>query len=411
MGLKKTKSSFLIFSWALYDLANQFFVLNIVSLYFVRWLTIEKKIPEIGYSLVFGVSTFFVAILAPVLGAVSDLNNRYRLFFIFFTMLSVIFTTLLGFTQNVFIALIFFGLANLGCQEAIIFYNALMLNISPKNKIGLISGIGKMFGYLGAIMALIITKPMILTKGYAAIFRLTGLAFFIFASPSMLFIKDKPNGKGISLVSFFKKEQFRQIFSKLKTTLFNAQYSASLRECLKAAFFGLCAINVILLFMSIYATKAYRLTEVQIIDFIAFSTIFAVLGSIVSGIISDRIGPKQVMIGVFFLWMICFVAGALLFPPFHFLIGALAGMSLGATWVIFRALVIKLVPQEMVGEVFGLFNLIGYAAGVVGPIAWGVILLILSPFGPWGYRLALLSLTFFMIAGLFFLLRLPQEIK
>lgn len=32
---QSAKSSFLIFSWSLYDLANQFFVLIVVSLYFL----------------------------------------------------------------------------------------------------------------------------------------------------------------------------------------------------------------------------------------------------------------------------------------------------------------------------------------------------------------------------------------
>lgn len=61
MPKEKIKNFFLIFAWGLYDLANQFFALNIVSLYFVRWLTLEMKAPEILYSITFGISAFFIA--------------------------------------------------------------------------------------------------------------------------------------------------------------------------------------------------------------------------------------------------------------------------------------------------------------------------------------------------------------
>ena len=148
---EKVRKSALILAWGLYDLANQFFALNIVSLYFVRWVTIEKGVPEVLYSISFGISTFLVAVSAPILGAISDMTGRRRPFLVCFTLLSVIFTMLLGIHQNVFLGLLFFAIANFGCQGAIVFYNALMVNIAPKDKIGLVSGFGRMLGYSGAI--------------------------------------------------------------------------------------------------------------------------------------------------------------------------------------------------------------------------------------------------------------------
>ena len=61
------------------------------SLYFVLWLTLEKGAPEIFYSLAFGISTFFIAMLAPILGAIADVKKCHRLFLIFFTLLSISF--------------------------------------------------------------------------------------------------------------------------------------------------------------------------------------------------------------------------------------------------------------------------------------------------------------------------------
>lgn len=398
-----------ILSWALYDLANQFFALNVISLYFVRWLTLEKNAPEIFYSLAFGISMLFVAFLAPILGIVSDMRGRHKPFLVYFTAVAIIFTMLLGLVDNVFLALLLFAMANFGCQEAVVFYNALMVKISPKNKIGLVSGLGRMFGYSGALLALHLTKPIVLAAGYQATFLLAGILFLIFSLPCMVLIKEEPVKEKVNLIYFFRRRELLGIFNRLKITFFESHKYKGFLDFLKAAFFGLCAVNVIILFMSVYATKVFGLTESEIINLIISATFFAIGGSIFSGIISDYIGYKKSLMGVFFLWAVSLSGGALLGKTFYWLIGALVGISLGSIWVISRALAVKLVPEENIGEVFGLFNLVGYLSGVIGPLFWGLILLYLAPLGEVGYRIACLSLVLFMVIGFIFLSRIPKE--
>lgn len=407
---EKIKNGFLILSWALYDLANQFFVLNVVSLYFVRWLTLEKRSPEILYSLSFGASSFLVAISAPILGTISDMRGRHKPFLVYLTILSVVFTALLGSSENVFLNLLFFAIANLGCQLAIVFYNALMVNISPPSRLGLISGLGRVFSYSGAILALYLMKPIVLKKGYQATFFPTGFFFLIFSLPCLIFIKDRPLKEKIDSIYFFKKEKIFKILRDLKINLWETYKFPGMKDFLKAAFFGLCAVNVVTLFMSIYATKVFGLNEAQIINLIAFSTIFAIISSFFSGYLSDYIGYKRCLSATFILWAICFSLGAFARNIyFYWSIGALVGIALGSIWVVSRALAVKLVPEEKIGEVFGLFNLVGYLSAIIGTIFWGLILWFLSPLGQWSYRIALFSLNLFMVLGFIFILNIPQD--
>ena len=408
---KKAQRYSRIISWSLYDLANQFFALNVISLYFVRWITEEKGVPEILYSVTFGISTFFVAILSPILGTFADIAHKHRLFLIFFTLLCITFTFLLGFVDNVIIALVFFAIANLGCQQAVIFYNALMLNLSKKGNIGFISGLGKMCGYCGAIIALLCTKPIILKHGYQATFILTGVLFFVFALPCMLFVKDTKTTVKMSLLEFLNRDRVFEIIKRLKVTLMNSKRFAGIHDFFKAAFFGLCVVNVLILFMSVYATKVFGLNNVEIINFIIFSAVFALLGSIFSGVLSDRIGCKTTMLGVFISWVLCLLSGGLVRPPFHWIVGAISGASLGATWVVSRAFVMRIAPQEKIGEIFGLFNLIGYIACIIGPLLWGLLVLYFSKYGEIGYRITLLCFIPLLIIGIMFLLRVPSDRK
>ncbi len=404
------KKSFVILSWALYDLANQFFALNVVSLYFVRWLTLEKGAPEILYSIYFGISTFFVALLAPALGMISDAARKRRPFLVYCTLLATIFTMLLGVSDGVFLGLAFFAVANFGCQMGIVFYNALLADIAPRKKIGFISGLGRMFGYSGAILALYLMKPTVLKSGYQAVFLPTGIFFLIFSLPCLIFVKDRASGgERINFGAFFNKKSIFKFFKGIKGIILDTREFPYLSNFLKACFFGLCGVNAVLLFMSIYATRVFGLNESQIINLLAFSTIFAVLGSLSSGFISDYFGHRRSLIAILVLWMVCFTGGALTQNiNFYWVIGALVGLTLGATWTVARALAIRITPEERVGEMFGLFNFTGYLAAIVGPFFWGLILLLLKSHGVWGYRIALLSLNLFMALGLFFLLRMPK---
>ena len=73
------KKTFLIFSWCLYDLANQFFAINIISRYFAPWLITEKGMPDIFHFVAYGISMFFVTALAPILGYISDRAKRPKM--------------------------------------------------------------------------------------------------------------------------------------------------------------------------------------------------------------------------------------------------------------------------------------------------------------------------------------------
>ncbi|MFC1804488.1 MFS transporter [Candidatus Omnitrophota bacterium] len=402
----------LILSWSLYDLANQFFALNVVSLYFVRWLTLEMGQPEILYSVAYGISTFLIAASSPVLGALSDINGRRRPFLIYLTLIAVFFTMLLGLGNSILLGLIFFVIANFGCQTAIVFYNALMTGIAPRARIGLVSGLGKMFGYIGAVLALYFIKPVVLRSGYKATFLPTGILFLLFSLPCLIFVKDRFVKANVSLRSFLSRAKVRQVFADLRAMALDARRFPGLADFLRAAFFGLCAVNVIILFMSIYATRAFGMGESEVINLIAFSTLFAIIGSISSGFISDYVGHKQSLAAVYILWIICLLGGALVRDPrLYWAVGALAGFSLGSTWVVTRALAIKLVPEAEIAKVFGLFSLVGYLAAIIGSMFWGIVLLFLSPLGVLGYRLALGSLALFVVVGLIFLLRIPKNNK
>ena len=89
--------------------------------------------------------------------------------------------------------------------------------------------------------------------------------------------------------------------------------------------------------------------------------------------------------------------------------GPLVGISLGATWVVSRVMLISLSPPGQLGEFFGFYALAGRFSAVTGPALTGTILTVFSGLGPGAYRLAVFSLAITLAIALILVLRLPDK--
>ena len=89
-----------------------------------------------------------------------------------------------------------------------------MVKVAPKKKIGFVSGLGRMFAYIGAILALYLSRPLVLKVGYQPVFVLSGILFLIFSLPAMIFIKDKyiPPEERVKTIHLLKRKNVLHIF-------------------------------------------------------------------------------------------------------------------------------------------------------------------------------------------------------
>ena len=176
-----------------------------------------------------------------------------------------------------------------------------------------------------------------------------------------------------------------------------------------AWFFGINAINTVIMFMAVYAKRTVGLTDAQIDALLLFSTLFAFVGALGSGWLTDRFGPQRCLLGVFFLWCGSVALGVV--SPnaqWFWFVGPLVGICLGGTWTSARALLVTLSPPEHIGLLFGLFGLVGRASSNIGPLLWGRITQERAALGPATDRIAMASLLILFIVGLIALWGLPE---
>ena len=392
-----------IASWSLYDFANTIFSMNVISLYFALWVTVDHGGQDIFYSAALSGSMFAVAISVPLFGAISDQTGRRRGPLTLLTIISVIATALIGQASQLWAGICLFVIANYCYQSALVFYNGMLPAVSRHSSVGMVSGYGVALGYMGSIAGLLLIKPFVETGGRPAAFLPTALMFLIFALPCFFFVKD-PDPKPFRIDT-------GKAFRTLKNTLVNAAQYHVLLKFIGIHFLILDVVNTVIAFIAVYANKVIGFTDSQITTFLILSTTFAMLGSWLIGQQVKYKGTVPSYWTVLCLWLaaltlIVVSPGESLF----WVVGPLAGMGMGGVWVVSRTIVVELSPPEKVGEFFGIYGLAGKMASIVGPLIWGSVVWLFQDTQTLKYRAAIFSLLLITIITLILFGRLQKHI-
>ncbi|GJL79581.1 MAG: MFS transporter [Nitrospinaceae bacterium] len=391
-------------SWALYDFANTIFSMNVISLYFALWVTVDHGGPDILYSVALSGSMLAVALSVPVFGAISDQTGKRRIPLTLLTLLSVAGTFFIGQTGHLLTGIFFFIIANYCYQSALVFYNGMLPSVARGSHIGLVSGYGVSLGYLGSIAGLLLVKPFVEAGGRSAAFLPTAAMFLIFSIPCFLFVQDPETQAR-------KKVHIGQAFRTLKQTVANASEYKLLLKFILIHFLILDVVNTVIAFMSVYANKVMQFTDAEITTFLISSTAAAMIGSYVIGWLVKHKGTGWSYGLVLWLWVAALSIAILSQSQTIFwLVGPLAGMGMGGVWVVSRAYIVELSPPEKLGEFFGLYGLAGKAASILGPLLWGTVVWIFQDTQTFKYRAALTSLLIITIGTLFLFRSLRRQL-
>ena len=134
-----------VLAWALYDLANTFFAVAMLTFYFPIWVIEEQGARELSYSIAVGVSMACVALIMPLCGALSDVTGERMRFLKWTTYGCAAATFLIGFAGDVRIGLGLFVLANICYQLGTVFYDALLWQVSSPGRLGSLWTVWKTF--------------------------------------------------------------------------------------------------------------------------------------------------------------------------------------------------------------------------------------------------------------------------
>jgi UMF1 family MFS transporter len=383
-------------SWCLYDLANSFYVVLpavIWQTYFQRVIVgNEHGQGDLWWGRVISTSMLAVAISSPFMGAIADSAGIRKRLLILYTLVSVsavcLFPTVnpgmvvWGFVVSV--------ISYVGFEGALVFYNAYLPEIAPREFQGRVSGWGFGVGYAGSLLALLLALPFIQWGALNGAFLSIAAAYLIFSLPAFRWLPaDRaPKSDLIKAALAGARETWRTFrdISKLRET----------RRFLLAYLFFEDGVNTVIFFAAGFAVQTLQFSSTEALGLFTLVQASALAGAFLWARPTDTVGPKPVVMAMLVQWSVAVTAAYMVHSKSgFFLIAILAGSGLGAIQAASRAFMSTLIPKGREGDFFGFYSLCGKSAAILGPLIFGHV----SAATGGNQRAAILSVIVLFIVG------------
>jgi len=391
-------------SWILYDWANSAYATIVLAGFFPIIFAdyYALSFSESQRTLVLGISNSTASLLlilfAPFLGIIADKNKNRKSFLIFFAFLGILSTLFLVLIEknNWALASIFFSISLLGFMFSNIFYDSMLLSFKKKNDYDSISSYGYALGYLGGGISFVLSILFLLyfkESDFDLIFNKK--IVFIFASfwwllfmiPLIIFWKETPENKSKSQEGVMKT--FKDIKSNKKLLLFLFSYWVYIDGVdtiiRMAVNYGL----------TIGFTPDHLLLALVITQFVSFPGTL-----LMNRIASLKTTEFSIIICLFVYILITFIAYNLKTIYDFYLIAVLIGIVQGGIQALSRSYYSTLIPKNRSSEFFGVYNMLGKFAALLGPLLVGLVTYMTD-----SSRLGIFSVSLFFIIGLYLFMK------
>ena len=395
-----------IFSWALYDWANSVFATTVIAGFFPvffkqYWSAGTDAVTstaQLGFANSIG--SAFILIAAPILGAIADGGASRKKYLAVFTGLGVAASAGLWFVGqgDWSTAATVYVLASVGFSGAIVFYDALIVSVSPPTRYDEVSAFGYSLGYIGGGLLFAVNVAMTL---FPATFGLSGAAeavrlsfltvaawWLVFSIPLFRHVPEPPR---IDATASATATGLRSLAKTLREH--RAHRMAGL--FLLAYFFYIDGVHTIIRMavdygLSLGFPSDSLIVALLIVQFVGFPA------ALVFGLVAARVGPKPTLyFGVVVYVAVTVWAYLMTTVAEFYILAVVVGLVQGGVQAISRSLYARYVPPEQSGEFFGFFNMIGRFAAIIGPT-----LVALTGLLTGSSRLGILSVIVVLVIGL-----------
>ncbi len=391
-----------LFSWALYDWANSAYATIVLAGFYpiIFAENFASIIPDTERTLILGISnssaSLLLIIIAPLIGLIADRKRAKKRFLIIFALIGIVATFLLSIVakDQWLLASFFFGLSLFGFMLSNVFYDSMMLNFKNTNQYDSISALGYALGYLGGGLAFVISLlflfyfdqssyPLIYEKKIVFIF--TSFWWLLFMIPLILYWNDNDSNQTISNPQYKLRDTYNYIRSNKKLLLF-----------LFAYWIYIDGVDTVIRMAVNYGItigfgSSDLLIALLVIQFVGFpATLFI-------GYLANKYNTELGIQICLLVYLLVTILSYNLTSIFEFyIIAILIGLVQGGIQSLSRSYYARIVPNNRSSEFFGVYNMLGKFAALIGPLVVGFMSYAFD-----STRIGILSLSIFFILGLY----------
>ena len=380
--MKRSFARRLEWSWIAYDVGNSAFTLMlsaILPLYFngigvAGGLTEPTAGAYWGYGTV--IATLFVALLSPTLGAMSDVSGRKRPIFLFFAIAGVVSCAAMGIPMPWLAFLVVTVLTRVLYSASLVFYDAMLVDVTTPARTDIVSAKGYAFGYIGSCIPFLASIAVVLFSGLEATLAMA-VALLINAVWWLAFTL--PLAKTYRQKHFLPRtrhavrDNFRRLFS-----VFSKQSDVPNRKgillFLAAFFLYIDGVYTIIEMATTFGT-VLQFDNTQLILALLLTQIVAFPAAILMGRLAKKMRNDTLI-----LVSIAAYTGVALFAVFmtavwqFWVLACVVGLFQGGVQALSRSYFAKIIPPEQSGCLFGILDIFGKGASIIGTLLTSVVM-------------------------------------
>ena len=376
-----------VWGWALYDWANSAFATTVMAgffpIFFKQYWShgtdVNMSTAQLGLGNSIG--SLFVALMAPVLGAIADKGSARKKFLIVFAYLGVLASAsffLIGKGQWT-LAIFVYVMGLIGFSGANVFYDALLPGVAGEDRIDFVSSLGYSLGYLGGGLLFLINVLMTLMPQKFGIpdaatavriaFVSVGIWWGLFTIFTILWVKEEKTAAALKSGEHLISAGFRQ----LAGTFREIRHLKMVFLFLLAYWFYIDGVDTIIRMavdygLSLGFNSNDLIVALLIVQFVGFPA------AILYGKLGEKWGVRRAIYLGIVVYMGITVWGTMMTDKMEFYILAVViGLVQGGIQALSRSYYSRLIPASKPAEYYGFFNMLGKFAAIIGPALMGIV--------------------------------------
>lgn len=368
-------------SWILYDVGNSAFILMVSTLIPIYFNSISERggLSPAEYLAYWGyaasIATLVVAFLGPVCGTLADIRNFKKPIFFVSLLVGVVGCMSLGVYSSWVIFLAVYVITKIGYSTSLVFYDAMLGDVTGEEKVDRVSSSGFGWGYIGSCIPFVVCLILVLKgeslgiRGQMSMilsFVIVGIWWLLASVPLLKHYRQK---------NYVERQPrvLRQSFGRLGNTMKDIRKDKRIFLFLLAYFFYIDGVYTIIEMATAYG-QSLGLDATGLLLALLVTQIVAFPSSIVFGKLTKKFRRENLIAFCIMAYTGIALFALLMTSQTHFWILAICvGLFQGGIQALSRSYFARIIPAEKSGEYFGIMDICGKGASFIGTLLVGMV--------------------------------------